>query len=414
VLGSLGFPTRGMCAELAAYRTLLRLCRQADRHPHQLPLLLGRPPRWFIPEVGKVVSAPPSQWPFVNQAICEAAGGCTEFAHPTASAARAARRHMQFVRAMGLNYIAQAKELQRRFRVVRDIADEVNECLRASGTAQDERRTDSDSAMLESPKSLALQRLVAIGGKPATVGDVLLAHAVSFLFQDVFDQAVILIDSVDMHGLMVRGYVLNKPSGSTLRELLTSWPCAEDRLWAEHLGPLLDLPIHEGGPVMDESLRESLTWLHTRGDSIVGSRQVAPGIWVGGDAEAVSILAVEDPSQVRVILGYSGWAGSQLANELERGVWVRVRTNEPGLSRLCFSKAEPISVWQNLMRGANMPLLADFPRSEAIDERIHKIVMEHYKASMEEFQETFEVDDAANNDDPIQQVVQRRRRRSRK
>ncbi|CAK0852045.1 unnamed protein product [Prorocentrum cordatum] len=102
----------------AAYRALQRACRRADERPERLVALLARPPRLFVPRAGKPLRLAPPRWPFVEDALYDAIGGSTEFAHPKPpgcrAAAASARRHRARVEALGAEYPPEAAEVLRR------------------------------------------------------------------------------------------------------------------------------------------------------------------------------------------------------------------------------------------------------------------------------------------------------------
>jgi len=109
--------------ERAAYRSLLRLCREADKRPEWLVALKARPTRVYSQQLRQVVRFdPPAAFPFVEDALFEACGASEEFAHPTGGAAAAARRHGRLLRDLGLSYVPDAEEFARRIGDARQVA----------------------------------------------------------------------------------------------------------------------------------------------------------------------------------------------------------------------------------------------------------------------------------------------------
>lgn len=385
----------------ALYRKLQRLCREVEQQPGELSLLLGRPPRWYDPRHGSIVRAPLGRRPFVDNAIHELSGGCTEFAYFSggSSASRAVRRHRELTDAIGSNYVEEASALFSRLRLAREAKANVA----AFVGAQSDSKADPETHLEVSRLPLTSDG----SNKAASVGDWLVAHPVSCISQPIFDRAIILLDSVEKAPDSVRGVVMNKPLYSTLRQLILRWPQAEDRAWAESLGPLLDLELAGGGPVVLESLNESMTWLHRHGAEVPGSREVAPSLWVGGclttlSAKVAAITGKADFSSsedapgsnhvgkraaaagVWPFLGFSGWTSLQLYNELERGVWLRVRASTPNLGRLCFDSgsselADPNRAWQTVMSSVGLRHLADVPRNGVADQRLMQYLQAHHE-----------------------------------
>merc|ERR1711920_224980 len=99
---------------------------------------------------------------------------------------------------------------------------------------------------------------------------------------------------------------------------------------------------------------------------------------MGGDPAAVGAFALENPGKVWVYVGYSGWAAAQLANELERGVWVHARGDAAMATvRKNSSNSDEVSMmWRSCMKSAGMPYLADFPRDKHVDETLTEIIEE--------------------------------------
>lgn len=118
-----------------------------------------------------------------------------------------------------------------------------------------------------------------------------------------------------------------------------------------------DEEISWGGPVQPETLH----FLHRLPEVIPGGIEIRPGIYWGGDFEAVK-MAVRDgrlnPDDIRFFLGYSGWSPGQLAGEVEQGGWILTESFEDAV----FDMAET-AVWGQTMRsmGGSYAILANFP-----------------------------------------------------
>ncbi|MDE5975875.1 MAG: YqgE/AlgH family protein [Muribaculaceae bacterium] len=117
---------------------------------------------------------------------------------------------------------------------------------------------------------------------------------------------ILLLDSDNEGGHM--GLALNKATSLTLRDLMPDWENGRD------------VPVYCGGPVD----LQRLFMLHTLGATLPGSMEVSPGIYVGGDVEAIKDYVDsggEIEGRLRFFLGYSGWHKDQLAGEIKRNSW---------------------------------------------------------------------------------------------
>ena len=119
----------------------------------------------------------------------------------------------------------------------------------------------------------------------------------------------------------------------------------------------LDEEISWGGPVQPETLH----FLHRLPELIPGGIEIRPGIYWGGDFEAVkqAIQAAQlDLDDIRFFLGYSGWLPGQLADEVDHGGWFLTESSTDTV----FDTAES-AVWRQTMRsmGGSYAILANFP-----------------------------------------------------
>lgn len=122
-----------------------------------------------------------------------------------------------------------------------------------------------------------------------------------------FRRSVVLILEKDPSGGYI-GLTLNKQAGLRLGDLFKEWVHGAD------------IEVYSGGPV-DE---QRLFMLHTLGDIFPGSMQILPGLYVGGDMEAISKYIKEGgetEGKIRFFLGYSGWGADQLDKELLARSW---------------------------------------------------------------------------------------------
>lgn len=83
---------------------------------------------------------------------------------------------------------------------------------------------------------------------------------------------------------------------------------------------LRDMPLYSGGPVETDRLFV----LHTLGARIPGSREVTPGLYVGGELSDLFDYIAEGnevEGKIRFFLGYSGWGDHQLEMEMRSHYW---------------------------------------------------------------------------------------------
>ena len=85
--------------------------------------------------------------------------------------------------------------------------------------------------------------------------------------------------------------------------------------------------IYLGGPVS-----RSMVFFLCRSPSAAGKLdEVCSGVYLGSNLETLESLysSLENPEQdIRFYLGYSGWSGGQLAEEMEQNSWLVQRANE--------------------------------------------------------------------------------------
>ncbi|HYD85384.1 MAG TPA: YqgE/AlgH family protein [Opitutus sp.] len=134
--------------------------------------------------------------------------------------------------------------------------------------------------------------------KESLAGSLLLAHPA--LKDPNFRRTVILMSAHSPEGAM--GVVLNRPTGKHLGELNGDFA----------LGTLASVPIFSGGPVQTEQLLLVAWQPHEEGFRL----------HFGVEPDRATQLATEEGTQLRAFLGYSGWSGGQLENELKASTWI--------------------------------------------------------------------------------------------
>ncbi len=129
-----------------------------------------------------------------------------------------------------------------------------------------------------------------------------------------FDQSVVLLAQHGPEGSF--GWIINGRELMSLRELIIN---------AEiHTSPVegIERPVRVGGPVSTEQV-----WLVYRTDqkpeSLDGQFDVGCGITASASAKVLEAAAKgEAPPSVLGLVGYAGWAPTQLENEIRAGAWL--------------------------------------------------------------------------------------------
>lgn len=121
-----------------------------------------------------------------------------------------------------------------------------------------------------------------------------------------FRSVALLIDFEEEKGCL--GLTLNKESTLKMGDFLEGYP------------QFAEIPVYCGGPVD----AHRLFMLHTLGESVAGSVEIFPGLWLGGNfGDAFKFLEMggELEGNIRFFLGYSGWTKGQLEKEIEENAW---------------------------------------------------------------------------------------------
>jgi putative transcriptional regulator len=163
-----------------------------------------------------------------------------------------------------------------------------------------------------------------------------------FLKDPNFMRTVVLMCEHQSDGSM--GFVLNKTFESTLDELMTGFEGQK-------------IPVFYGGPVQLDTIH----FLHQQPELIPGGIEIIEGVFWGGNFESVMSLAQTGQlnlEKIKFFIGYSGWGGGQLKDELNEKSWLTVDAT----TRLIFS-TQPDDVWKSSLRhlGGNYEMLVHYP-----------------------------------------------------
>lgn len=176
--------------------------------------------------------------------------------------------------------------------------------------------------------------------KRLQTGDLLISDP--FLKDPNFSRAVIILCEHQSSGSF--GLILNKPNSFALHELMEHF---EDTNWN----------TFNGGPVAQNSIH----FLHTAPELIPEGMEVLPGVFWGGDFNAVIKSILEKmitPDRLKFFVGYSGWAANQLEQEMEEHTWLNVQATKA----LLFN-TPPDEIWKKALvhMGGNYAQMANYP-----------------------------------------------------
>jgi len=142
------------------------------------------------------------------------------------------------------------------------------------------------------------------------------------------------------------GLVLNRPLGQKLSQLLPD----------QDLGPLENFPVYIGGPVATNQL----SFIEMGWDPASGEVRFNGNL----SLEDAREMAMLEGDVVRPYVGYSGWSGGQLENELESQAWL-VRQPQAEI----FEAEGGVEVWRSIMKacGPWFRLVADEPDDPSLN-----------------------------------------------
>ncbi len=140
------------------------------------------------------------------------------------------------------------------------------------------------------------------------------------------------------------GFVINKLFDQQLSELVP-----------EVL--INNIKIYYGGPVQIDTIH----FIHQQPELIRGGFEIQQGVYWGGEFDQVVSLINSgqlDLNKIKFFIGYSGWSGGQLENELNEKSWILSESNVP----IIFEEKEQ-NIWQQALKnlGSNFAIMANFP-----------------------------------------------------
>lgn len=155
-----------------------------------------------------------------------------------------------------------------------------------------------------------------------------------FMQDPYFKRSVVFLTEHNDRGSF--GLIINKPLPMYLNEAIENAPVFDSRLGL-------------GGPVQNETLH----YLHTLGTVIPNSVEVMDGVFWGGDFEKIKELIIEgeiQPGNIRLFVGYAGWAEGQLKSEMESQSWIISRADK----NILFTE-NPETLWNDILENMGKP-----------------------------------------------------------
>lgn len=154
------------------------------------------------------------------------------------------------------------------------------------------------------------------------------------LTEPTFHQSVLLLtEHSEEHGAV--GYILNRPIGKTVGDLLPE----------PNFKELEEIPVFMGGPVSMEHLTFSAIAWSDYGEALQFVTHLS--------AQEALMHQLEGFS-VRAFVGYSGWEEGQLEEEIEEDAWITRKAEKriveiSGLDRLWKEMLREIGPWHKMI-----------------------------------------------------------------
>ena len=172
------------------------------------------------------------------------------------------------------------------------------------------------------------------------IGNVLIAEP--FMNDFYFRRSVILLIDHNEEGSL--GVIFNKRLTIPFNEIVQGFP-------------EFNADVYLGGPVETDRI----FFIHTVGEMIPDSHLISNGLYWSGNISVLKSMIKMDlikPHEVRFYVGYAGWDGGQLRNELKANTWVVGRFTAKQLLRTM-----PGKMWSDFVKqiGKRYALWDKFP-----------------------------------------------------
>jgi len=135
-------------------------------------------------------------------------------------------------------------------------------------------------------------------------GNILVSHPL--MHDHFFRRSVIYLTNHSQDGAL--GFMLNYKTNYKIRDIKPEIKNG-------------NFPIYEGGPVA----KNQLFYIHKLGNNLSDSIKIKNDIYFGGDFYQLMHMLEHGkikPYEIRFFVGYSGWGGGQLENEIKSNHWL--------------------------------------------------------------------------------------------
>ncbi len=160
-----------------------------------------------------------------------------------------------------------------------------------------------------------------------------------------FDRTVVLLCDYNKEEGAI-GFILNKRIELFLNDLV------------EGLQIQYRFPVYFGGPVSTDTL----FFIYRRKEAVIsGSMKIGDSLYWGGDfddfKEHLNFGSL-DAKDVKIFLGYSGWADGQLEEELKNKAWYTYSIDND-----LVIESNPDTMWKEVLRkkGGKYKMISNYP-----------------------------------------------------
>lgn len=177
---------------------------------------------------------------------------------------------------------------------------------------------------------------------PTGLNPPLLLVAMPQVLDPFFHKSVVLLVHHDNEEGSL-GFIVNRPTGIRVGEILNGMEIR----WSGHEGAM----AHFGGPVQPQigTILFGPGHAGDAGEEESAATEVVPGVLMTQHVRDLSRLASTPPSHFRLLLGYAGWGGGQLLEEILRNDWLTA----PVSPELLFD-IEPDQLWTWALRSVGV------------------------------------------------------------
>ncbi|MCX2449975.1 YqgE/AlgH family protein [Pedobacter sp. PLR] len=166
-----------------------------------------------------------------------------------------------------------------------------------------------------------------------------------FLMDPNFKRSVVFVTEHQDEGTV--GFILNHKSALLLSDLVPDFTGG-------------DFPVYLGGPVAVDTIH----FIHRCSDLLTDGEEIAKGIYWGGNFEALKVLVNSHhitPENIKFFIGYSGWTGQQLEEEMKENTWI---VSDQYDADLVFSNNEE-ELWKQVIinLGPKYAHISNFPQN---------------------------------------------------